>query len=391
MMSRRRPISAPPRTATATAISSSGAACTSRLRIRWRCSPPTRTAPGYAKGLAGIARSMPTSAAADRVAAKLGIKCYETPTGWKFFGNLLDAGLATICGEESFGTGSHHVREKDGFGRSCCGSTFSPSAAFQCSTSPMSIGRPRAQLLCAPRLRRGRSRRRQWPDRGAARATPSSRASLRRAQDPAADDFENHDPVDGSDTKEQGIRIMFEGGSRIVYRLSGTGTVGATLRVYIERYEPPNGNTSRIRRGACRSRRSVERARRDPELTGTHGADRRHLRGARHLACGGGRTGGISNVHFEEHSNGCGAISESVCLLQLGASDDGDCVVASYLPTWRVRATHGHDDPSDISNVRSSSRAASLNVRFSGSQPSRVFTSSRTSANRPIGRRNRYR
>jgi phosphoglucomutase len=203
-----------------------------------------RLAPGYAKGLAGIARSMPTSAAADRVAAKLGIKAYETPTGWKFFGNLLDAGLATICGEESAGAGSNHVREKDGlwavllwlnilakrrisaadlarehwatYGRNYYTRHDFEEVDLSAATALMEA--LRAQLASLPGRRLG---------------------ALEVA---AADDFSYHDPVDGSDAERQGVRVMFAGGSRIVYRLSGTGTVGATLRVYIERYEPPGGD-----------------------------------------------------------------------------------------------------------------------------------------------------
>jgi phosphoglucomutase len=203
-----------------------------------------RLAPGYAKGLKGIARSMPTSAAADRVAAKLGVACYETPTGWKFFGNLLDAGKATICGEESAGTGSDHVREKDGLWAVLLW----------------------LNILAKRRISVAELARQHWAtygrnyytrhdfeevDLAAANALmdalraqfaslPGQRFGALTVE--AADDFEYHDPVDGSDTKGQGVRVMFAGGSRIVYRLSGTGTVGATLRVYIERYEPPGEN-----------------------------------------------------------------------------------------------------------------------------------------------------
>jgi phosphoglucomutase len=193
-------------------------------------------APGYATGLAGVARSMPTSGAADRVAAKLGIKCFETPTGWKFFGNLLDAGLATVCGEESFGTGSNHVREKDGLW---------------------------AVLMWLNILARRKESvhdivTHHWRDYGrnfytrhdyeevesdaANRLVKNLRDSLPRLVGQhginTADDFAYDDPVDGSSTKNQGIRLIFENGGRIVYRLSGTGTAGATLRVYIENYEP---------------------------------------------------------------------------------------------------------------------------------------------------------
>jgi phosphoglucomutase len=201
-------------------------------------------APGYAKGLAGIARSMPTSAAADRVAAKLGIQSYETPTGWKFFGNLLDAGLATICGEESSGTGSNHVREKDGLWAVLLWLNILAKrriSVLDLVHEHWSIyGRnyytrhdyDEIELTSANSLMESL--------RGQLTSLPGqSRGALKIE---AADDFEYHDPVDGSDTKAQGVRIMFEGGSRIVYRLSGTGTVGATLRVYIERYAPTGGN-----------------------------------------------------------------------------------------------------------------------------------------------------
>jgi phosphoglucomutase len=197
-------------------------------------------APGYAAGLAGIARSMPTSGAADRVAEKLGIGLYETPTGWKFFGNLLDAGMATICGEESAGTGSNHVREKDGLwavllwlnilaarGESAkaivekhwaeYGRNYYARHDYEGVDSEAANG-----LVAALR--------------GKLKALPGTRvAGLTVA---AADDFAYLDPVDGSESRNQGIRILFEGGSRVVFRLSGTGTSGATLRVYIERFEP---------------------------------------------------------------------------------------------------------------------------------------------------------
>ena len=201
-------------------------------------------APAYAKGLKGVARSMPTSAAADRVAAKLGIASYETPTGWKFFGNLLDAGKATICGEESAGTGSDHVREKDGL----WAVLLWLNILAQRRISVADLARQHWATY-------GRNyyTRHDFDEVDLAAATALTDAL--RAQLPslpgrsfgaltveAADDFEYHDPVDGSDTKGQGLRVMFKSGSRIVYRLSGTGTVGATLRVYIERYEPPGGD-----------------------------------------------------------------------------------------------------------------------------------------------------
>ena len=201
-------------------------------------------APGYARGLAGVARSMPTSAAVDHVAEKLGIRAYETPTGWKFFGNLLDAGLATLCGEESAGTGSDHIREKDGVW-----------AVLLWLNILAKRREPVAGLVREHWATYGRNyyTRHDFDEVDLA-AAQALMADLRAATATlpgqtfgalvveAADDFAYHDPVDGSDSKSQGVRVMFRGGSRIVYRLSGTGTVGATLRVYIERYEPPAGD-----------------------------------------------------------------------------------------------------------------------------------------------------
>ncbi len=197
-------------------------------------------APGYAKGIAGIARSMPTSAAADRVAEKLRIGMYETPTGWKFFGNLLDAGKVTVCGEESFGTGSDHVREKDGLWAVLF--WLNIMAARKESV---------AEIVRKHWVEYGRNyySRHDYEevDSDAANGLMSHlRDSLAglpgqpfgSLKVEAADDFAYHDPIDGSVSKNQGVRILFEGGSRVVFRLSGTGTSGATLRVYVERYEP---------------------------------------------------------------------------------------------------------------------------------------------------------
>ncbi|KXG83872.1 alpha-D-glucose phosphate-specific phosphoglucomutase [Agrobacterium bohemicum] len=198
-----------------------------------------KLAPGYASGISGIARSMPTSAAADRVAEKLGIGMYETPTGWKFFGNLLDAGKVTVCGEESFGTGSNHVREKDGlwavlfwlnivaarkesvkdivtqhwaeYGRNYYSRHDYEEVDSDAANTLVSILREKLATL------------------------PGTTYGALKVK--AADDFAYNDPVDQSVSKNQGIRILFEGGSRIVIRLSGTGTSGATLRLYVERYE----------------------------------------------------------------------------------------------------------------------------------------------------------
>ena len=197
-------------------------------------------APGYAAGLAGVARSMPTSRAADRVAAALGIPCYETPTGWKFFGNLLDAGKVSLCGEESFGTGSNHVREKDGLW-----------AVLLWLDILAARREPVAQIVRDHWRRFGRNfySRHDYEaidaeagaDLIAALRERLPRLRAERLGDLVvehADDFSYRDPVDGSVSERQGIRILFEGGARIVYRLSGTGTEGATLRVYLEAYEP---------------------------------------------------------------------------------------------------------------------------------------------------------
>ncbi len=201
-------------------------------------------APGYKAGLKGVARSMPTSAAADRVAAALGIESYETPTGWKFFGNLLDAGKATICGEESFGTGSDHVREKDGLW------------AVLLWLNILAVrGQSVATILAEHWARFGRNyySRHDFDAIETARADAMMAAMRGRLaglpgkmvegmQVEAADDFAYTDPVDGSVSKGQGVRVMFKGGSRFVMRLSGTGTEGATLRLYLERYAPgPDG------------------------------------------------------------------------------------------------------------------------------------------------------
>jgi phosphoglucomutase len=197
-------------------------------------------APGYAGGLAGIARSMPTSQAADRVADALGVPCYETPTGWKFFGNLLDAGKATICGEESFGTGSNHVREKDGLW-----------AVLLWLDILAARRQPVAEIVRDHWRRFGRNyySRHDYEEiasepAAALMATLRDRLPKLKGQRfgslvvRQADDFSYEDPVDGSLSTRQGVRILFEDGARIVYRLSGTGTAGATLRVYLERFEP---------------------------------------------------------------------------------------------------------------------------------------------------------
>lgn len=199
--------------------------------------------PGYRDGLAGVARSMPTSTAIDRVARKLGIQCHETPTGWKFFGNLMDAGMCTICGEESFGTGSNHVREKDGLWAVLA--WLGILAAKRVSV---------AQLVREHWQEYGRSyyQRHDYENLNAAaanemigelrgRISQLAGSTLASATVAQADDFQYTDPVDGSVSARQGIRIILDDGSRIVGRLSGTGTEGATLRLYFERYRPGGG------------------------------------------------------------------------------------------------------------------------------------------------------
>ncbi|AMW06913.1 alpha-D-glucose phosphate-specific phosphoglucomutase [Gemmatimonas phototrophica] len=195
--------------------------------------------PGYRAGLAGVARSMPTSAAVDTVATALGIPCFETPTGWKFFGNLLDAGRITLCGEESFGTGSNHVREKDGLW-----------AVLFWLNIVAARGESVEQIVRAHWATYGRN----YYTRYDYEAVPSDAANgvmallrdrlsslpgsvLTGRTVQAADDFSYTDPIDGSVSAKQGIRVLFTDGARIVYRLSGTGTEGATIRVYIESKE----------------------------------------------------------------------------------------------------------------------------------------------------------
>ncbi len=196
-------------------------------------------APGYRSGLAGIARSMPTSAAADRVARALNIPCYETPTGWKFFGNLMDAGKVTLCGEESFGTGSSHVREKDGLW-----------AVLFWLNILAARKQPVESIVREHWAKFGRN----FYSRYDYEALPSDAANglMQHLRDSftslagrqfgryaiqTCDDFSYTDPVDGSISKNQGVRLLFSDGSRIIFRLSGTGTDGATLRVYLEAYE----------------------------------------------------------------------------------------------------------------------------------------------------------
>lgn len=199
--------------------------------------------PGYSSGLAGVARSMPTSTAVDRVAAALGVKSYETPTGWKFFGNLMDADLCTICGEESFGTGSNHLREKDGLWAVLCwlsilATTRKPVAEIV-KEHWRKFGRSYYQrhdfeALDATEAKRMVDELRNQLSELTGREVAGSRIAL-------ADDFSYTDPVDGSQSSHQGIRLILDDGSRIVCRLSGTGTEGATLRLYVERYLQDDG------------------------------------------------------------------------------------------------------------------------------------------------------
>ncbi|MFC3150805.1 alpha-D-glucose phosphate-specific phosphoglucomutase [Litoribrevibacter euphylliae] len=200
--------------------------------------------PQFSEGILGVARSMPTSTAVDRVAESLGIDCYETPTGWKFFGNLLDDKRIQLCGEESFGTGSDHVREKDGLW-----------AVLAWLTIVNSLNKPVAQIMSEHWQRFGRSYYCRYDFEGIASdsademitALTKSVTSLAdqtfgNYQVKRADIFEYTDPVDASEAKNQGVRVFFTDGSRVVYRLSGTGTVGATLRVYLEQYQDASGD-----------------------------------------------------------------------------------------------------------------------------------------------------
>jgi len=201
-------------------------------------------APAYANGLAGVARSMPTSAAVDVVAKELGIDCFETPTGWKFFGNLLDAGKITLCGEESFGTGSNHVREKDGLWAVLF--WLQILAERRCSV---------AEIMEEHWKRFGR----HYYSRHDYEAVASDAAhdlydrlesmlpslvgqAFAGRKISTADNFSYTDPVDGSVTTGQGLRILLDDGSRVVVRLSGTGTKGATIRIYLESYVPNSGD-----------------------------------------------------------------------------------------------------------------------------------------------------
>ena len=200
--------------------------------------------PGYAAGLSGVARSMPTSAAADVVAQALGIPCFETPTGWKFFGNLLDADRITLCGEESFGTGSNHIREKDGLW-----------AVLFWLNILAKRREPVSRIMAEHWARFGRHYYSRHDYEAIASDAAHGLYDRVKAMQPSlvgqpfagrsvatADDFAYTDPVDGSLTSGQGLRLLLDDGSRVVLRLSGTGTQGATLRVYLESYVPPSGD-----------------------------------------------------------------------------------------------------------------------------------------------------
>ncbi len=218
-------------------------------------------APGYRSGLSGVARSMPTSCAVDRVSEAMGIPLFETPTGWKFFGNLLDAGDITLCGEESAGTGSNHVREKDGVWAvlmwlnilAVRGQSVSEIMRDHWETYGRNYyarhdfeevdGQGANDLIAALRNKLG-----ELPGR-----------KTKAGQIVHADEFSYYDSIDESLTERQGLRLIFEDGSRIIYRLSGTGTVGATLRVYLERYESTEGNLEQLTSDALAELVSVSR------------------------------------------------------------------------------------------------------------------------------------
>ncbi|MGC1427027.1 MAG: alpha-D-glucose phosphate-specific phosphoglucomutase [Albidovulum sp.] len=231
-------------------------------------------APGYKRGLTGIARSMPTSGAADLVAKRLGIGSYETPTGWKFFGNLLDAGKVTLCGEESFGAGSDHIREKDG---------------LWAVLLWLNVIAQRSESVKDILSSHWRDYGRNYYSRHDYEALPTAEAeavmnrvraklsnlpgeNIEGMRVAAADNFSYTDPVDGSVSKGQGLRIVFEDGSRIVLRLSGTGTEGATIRLYLERYVAgPDGLTGDVQTALAPVIRAAEALARICAVTGRTG------------------------------------------------------------------------------------------------------------------------
>ena len=201
-------------------------------------------APAYARGIAGIARSMPTSAAADRVAAGLGVECFETPTGWKFFGNLLDAGRVTICGEESAGTGSDHVREKDGLWAVLLWLNIlavrKQSVAEIVTDHWQTFGRNYYSRFDFEAVASDKANAMIDALRGKLAGLPGQSFAGQTVR--FADEFSYHDPVDGSLSENQGLRLGFEGDGRAVFRLSGTGTEGATIRLYLERGTEKGGD-----------------------------------------------------------------------------------------------------------------------------------------------------
>ena len=210
--------------------------------------------PYFSHGLKGVARSMPTSAALDRVAAALKVDCYEVPTGWKFFGNLMDAGRCSLCGEESFGTGSDHVREKDGLWAVLAWLSI---LAVKNRATPVGQLVGVGDIVKAHWAQYGRNFYTRYDYEGVDSAAADKVMDLLRSKQASvtqirsfviakADEFEYTDPVDGSVSSRQGLRFLFTDGSRIVFRLSGTGSAGATIRVYVEQYVPPTAGADRL-------------------------------------------------------------------------------------------------------------------------------------------------
>jgi len=212
-----------------------------------------RCIPFFAAGLRGVARSMPTSAALDRVADAMGVACYEVPTGWKYFGNLMDADQLSLCGEESFGTGSAHIREKDGLWAVLAWlsvlAKLNQEAKSACQLAPLVTVE---DVVTAHWKTYGRNfyTRYDYEEvdakaaaalmghlRAEAVAAHASKSLLGRLPLTLADDFAYTDPVDGSVARGQGVRFLLADGSRVVFRLSGTGSVGATIRLYVDKYE----------------------------------------------------------------------------------------------------------------------------------------------------------
>jgi phosphoglucomutase len=235
-----------------------------------------RLIPGYRNGIAGVARSMPTSQAPDRVAAKLGLPCFETPTGWKFFGNLLDAGKITLCGEESFGTGSDHVREKDGL----WAVLFWLNLLAEKQDSVENIVRSHWAEYGRNYYSRHDYESCDLKDANALVAALQEQLPTLPGRQfgnltvGGADNFTYTDPVDGSVSQNQGIRILFTDGSRIIFRLSGTGTQGATLRVYLEKYEADTSKHDQDVQEALADLISiVQQVARIEEFTGREAAD----------------------------------------------------------------------------------------------------------------------